>query len=192
MKRPTIALACRITYGIDNWQFKFAAYHLSSHLGDEFIIAHLPGSLMDRINYVRDALVFGASYYPNPVMRLYSEAAYAVNVDGGAEPWEFQFGTELSRPGATGLRGTPFLAINGHLREEHEFGGDITRRPAGCGEANRARSSARAYTTSTARAASTRSSTTRRSRSASGCGTTSDAGFSCQLSGVTFRQLTHR
>jgi hypothetical protein len=114
-----------LTYGIDNWQFKFAVYHLSSHLGDEFAIAN-PGSLDDRINYVRDALVAGASYYPHPALRLYSEAAYAVNVDGGAEPWEFQFGTELSRPGPTGLHGTPFLAVNAHLREEHHFGGDVT------------------------------------------------------------------
>jgi hypothetical protein len=113
-----------LTYGIDNWQFKFAVYHLSSHLGDEFAIAN-PGSLLDRINYVRDAVVLGASYYPIPVMRLYSEAAYAINIDGGAKPWEFQFGTEISKPGPTGLRGTPFLAINAHLREEHDFGGDI-------------------------------------------------------------------
>ena len=84
-----------LTYGVDNWQFKFAVYHLSSHLGDEFAIAH-PGSLADRINYVRDALVLGASYYPEPVVRLYSEAGYAFNIDGGAEPWEFQFGTELA------------------------------------------------------------------------------------------------
>jgi hypothetical protein len=114
-----------LTYGIDNWQFKFAVYHLSSHLGDEFAIAN-PGSLDDRINYVRDALVVGASYYPHPAWRVYSEAAYAVNVDGGAEPWEFQFGTELSRPGPTGLHGTPFLAVNGHVREEHNFGGDVS------------------------------------------------------------------
>ncbi len=113
-----------LTYGIDNWQFKLAVYHLSSHLGDEFAIAN-PGSLADRINYVRDAIVLGASYYPVPIMRLYSEAAYAVNIDGGAKPWEFQFGTELSQPGPTGLHGTPFVAINGHLREEHDFGGDI-------------------------------------------------------------------
>jgi hypothetical protein len=113
-----------ITYGINNWQFKFAGYHLSPHLGDEFAIAN-PGSLDDRINYVRDALVIGASWYPVPVMRLYSEAAYAFNVDGGAEPWEFQFGTEISQPGPTGLRGTPFFAVNGHLREEHDFGGDV-------------------------------------------------------------------
>ncbi len=114
-----------LTYGVDNWQFKFAVYHLSSHLGDEYAIAN-PGSLDERINYVRDALVVGASYYPHPIMRLYSEAAYAVNVDGGAEPWEFQIGTELSRPGPTGPHGTPFLAVNAHLREEHNFGGDIS------------------------------------------------------------------
>jgi hypothetical protein len=114
-----------ITYGVGNWQYKFGVYHLSSHLGDEFALAH-PGSLFDRINYVRDAIVLGASYYPYPAMRLYSEAAYAVNVDGGAEPWEFQFGTELSQPGPTGLQGTPFWAINAHLREEHNFGGDVS------------------------------------------------------------------
>jgi hypothetical protein len=114
-----------ITYGIDNWQFKFAGYHLSSHLGDEFAIAN-PGSLDDRINYVRDALVAGASVYPVPIMRLYAEAAYAFNIDGGAKPWEFQFGTELSQPGPTGPRGTPYFAVNGHVREEHDFGGDLS------------------------------------------------------------------
>ncbi len=114
-----------LTYGIDNWQFKFEVYHLSSHLGDEYAIAH-PGSLDDRINYVRDEVVLGASYYPVPVCRLYSEVGYAFNTDGGSEPWEFQFGTELSRPGPTGTRGTPFLAINGHLREDVDFGGDVS------------------------------------------------------------------
>ena len=114
-----------ITYGIDNWQFKFGAYHLSSHLGDEFAIAH-PGSLNGRINYVRDALVFGASVYPQDFMRLYAEAAWAANTDGGAEPWEFQVGTELARSGPTGMRGTPFAAVNVHLREEHDFSGDIS------------------------------------------------------------------
>lgn len=114
-----------LTYGVDNWQFKIEVYHLSSHLGDEYAIEN-PGSLDDRINYVRDAVVIGASYYPVPVCRLYSEVGYAFNADGGAEPWEIQFGTELSQPGPTGPRGTPFLAINGHLREEVDFGGDVS------------------------------------------------------------------
>jgi hypothetical protein len=114
-----------LTYGIDNWQFKFGYYHLSSHLGDELAIKD-PVALANRINYVRDSLILGASYFPNPAWRLYGEAANAINADGGAEPWEFQFGTELSAPGPTGTSGTPFLAINGHLRQDQDFSGDFT------------------------------------------------------------------
>jgi hypothetical protein len=114
-----------LTYGVDNWQFKLAYYHLSSHLGDEYAINH-PGSLDERINYVRDSAVFGASYYAVPELRLYAEAGYAINATGGAEPWEFQFGTEWSKAGPTDARGTPFLALNGYLREELNFGGDFT------------------------------------------------------------------
>jgi hypothetical protein len=113
-----------LTYGVENWQFKIGYYHLSSHLADEFAINN-PGSLDDRINYVRDSLVAGASYYPHPFMRLYGEIGYAFYTDGGAEPLEFQFGTELAKAGPTGPRGTPFFAANAHLREEVDFGGDI-------------------------------------------------------------------
>ena len=114
-----------LTYGHGQWQFKFGYDHISSHLGDEYIINH-PGSIDDRVNYVRDSLVLGVSYYPIPELRLYGEAGYGLNVDGGAEPWEFQFGTELSKAGPTGMAGSPFLALNVHLREEVDFGGDFT------------------------------------------------------------------
>jgi len=114
-----------LTYGVDNWQFKFAAYHLSSHLGDEFAISN-PGSLANRINYVHNDLVLGASYFPIPEMRLYGELSWGFHVDGGAEPWGIQFGTELSRPGPTGLNGTPYLAINTNLRQEVDWGGDLS------------------------------------------------------------------
>ncbi len=114
-----------LTYGKDNFQYKFAIYHLSSHLGDEFAIAH-PGSLASRINYVRDELVYGASYYPTPEVRSYFEIGWAFNADGGAEPWEIQFGDECSKPGPTGPWGTPFSAYNVHLRQEVDWGGDFT------------------------------------------------------------------
>jgi len=113
-----------ITYGIDNWQFKFAAYHLSAHVGDELAIAD-PATLANRINYVRNSLVLGASYFPLPAVRLYGELEWGFHVDGGAEPWAVQFGTELSQPGPTGLHGTPFVAVNAYLREEVDWGGDI-------------------------------------------------------------------
>ena len=112
-----------LTYGCGKWQYKFGYYHLSSHLGDEFMVRN-PGAT--RINYVRDAIVLGVSYNPTPAWRLYGEVAYAFFIAGGAQPWELQFGVEYAQPGPTGTRGTPFFATNGHLREEVDFGGDYT------------------------------------------------------------------
>ncbi len=107
----------------DGVAYKIGYYHLSSHLGDELIAR--TGS-NTRINYVRDAIIAGVSYQMFPSLRVYGETAYAFFTAGGAEPWEFQFGAELSRPGPTGFRGTPFLATNAHLREEVDFSGDWT------------------------------------------------------------------
>ncbi len=112
-----------VTYGVGNVQYKFGYYHLSSHLGDEFIVR--TGSTA-RVNYVRDAVMAGISYNPAPAWRIYGETAYAVFTAGGAEPWEFQVGLEYAQPGPTGVFGTPFFATNAHLREEVNFGGDWT------------------------------------------------------------------
>ncbi|MCD4728149.1 MAG: DUF1207 domain-containing protein, partial [Pirellulales bacterium] len=105
------------------WEAKFAYYHLSSHLGDEFMVRN-PG--YPRINYVRDAMVLGMSVYFGPNLRLYSEADWAFNTDGGARPWEFQFGADFSPAEPTGVWGAPFFAINAHLREANDFGGNMT------------------------------------------------------------------
>ncbi len=112
-----------ISYGQDNWQLKFSYYHLSSHMGDEFAVR--TGKLGERINFSRDTLVLAGSYYPMPSLRLYAEMGWAFYADEGTEPWEFQFGFDYARPGPTGLAGTPFVAINGHLREEHNYGGNV-------------------------------------------------------------------
>jgi len=102
--------------------WKAAYYHLSSHVGDEFLVRN-PG--FTRINFSRDVLVLGASYFPLPAWRWYAEAGYAFYESEGSEQWEFQFGLDYSQPGPTGTRGTPFAALNGHLREEVDFGGNL-------------------------------------------------------------------
>ena len=112
-----------ITYGSGKWRTKFGYYHMSSHLGDEEIITL--GTTDTRINFARDALVLGVSYYPNPALRLYSEAAWAFYSDGGSDPWEFQFGLDYSPIGWTGIRGTPFFAVNTHLRQELNYSGNL-------------------------------------------------------------------
>ncbi len=114
-----------LTYGQGPYRAKIALYHLSAHMGDEFIIRN-PGALASRINYTRDAVVLGGSYYPLPEWRLYAEAGYAFHTDDGSEPWEFQFGVEYASCDAGRLLGAPFLAINAHLRQEVDFGGELT------------------------------------------------------------------
>lgn len=112
-----------LIYGHDRSQWKFSYYHLSSHLGDEYALR--TGLLNSRINFSRDVLVLGYSFFPVPALRLYSEAGWAFYADEETDPWEFQFGADYAQPGFTGIRGTPFFAVNGHLREEHDFGGNL-------------------------------------------------------------------
>jgi len=110
-----------IIYGRGKSQWKFSYYHLSAHLGDEFIVR----TDASRINFSRDTLVLAYSFFPLPAWRWYAEAGWAFYTDGGSQPWEFQFGLDYAQPGPTGSRGTPFLAFNAHLREEVDFGGNL-------------------------------------------------------------------
>jgi hypothetical protein len=102
--------------------YKAGYYHISSHVGDEYLIAN-PG--FTRINYVRDSLVFGVTRDVVPDAQVYGEIGYAIGADGGAEPLEFQFGAQYNPTRDTGLRGAPFAAVNVHLRQEVDFGGGI-------------------------------------------------------------------
>lgn len=110
-----------LTRGDGPFQTKFGYYHLSSHLGDEFLLDNVG---YPRLNYVRDALVLGQSYYATEQIRLYAEATWAFNHEY-AKPWEFQFGVDVAPALPTGVRGAPFFAINGYLREEVDFGGTL-------------------------------------------------------------------
>jgi hypothetical protein len=112
-----------ITYGRDRWQAKLAVYHLSAHVGDEFLIRN---PSFERINYVRDAAVVGLSWYPATFARLYGEVEYGFNLDGGAKPWAFQGGFELSPLRYNGCSGDPFLAMNVSSRQDVGFGGNLS------------------------------------------------------------------
>lgn len=112
-----------LTYRRGPWEVKFAFYHLSSHLADEYMLTGRP---YNRLNFVRDAFVLGIAYWPTEWLRLYVEPDWAFHVDGGAEPWQIQFGLDFSPPYPTGCHGGPFLAVNGRLRQEVDFGGGFT------------------------------------------------------------------
>lgn len=109
------------TYGVGPHRFKFGFYHVSAHTGDEFLLKHPD---FDRLNFFRDCAVAGYSYYPIPQARIYAETSWAFDHEI-SEPWEFQLGLDLGPHEATGVRGAPFLAMNVHLREELDFGGNF-------------------------------------------------------------------
>ena len=118
-------LAVPLTYRRGIFEFKFGYYHVCSHLADEYMILN-PDSLNTRINYVRNGLMLGLALRPWRPLRLYTEIGYSVHTDGGAEPWEFQFGGEFVPAEPMSLRGSPFFAVDGHLRQEVDFSGNFT------------------------------------------------------------------
>ena len=111
-----------ITARFGKFETKLAYYHLSSHLGDEYLEKN-PGP---RINYARDVIVLGLAVRPHDDWRLYGEAGWAGYTSGGSEPWEFQFGADYSPLRPTSIGGAPFFAVNGRIRQEVDFGGNVT------------------------------------------------------------------
>ena len=117
-------LGLPISFGWRKWQTKFGYYHVSSHLGDEYVIGNAQARA-NRINYVRNSIVWANSLQWTETLRTYVDASWAFNIDGGAKPWEFQFGAEYSSICATGFRGSPFVAANGHILQAIDWGGNI-------------------------------------------------------------------
>ena len=110
-----------LTWSSGPMQMKIGYYHMSSHVGDEFLERN-PG--FQRTNFVRDGIVVGYGIFPAPDVRLYSEVGIAFHRSGGADPFEFQFGAEYS-PVMGRPSGTPFAAANVQLFEEQNFGGSL-------------------------------------------------------------------
>jgi|GEM_PF-1002974 len=114
-----------LTYRRGPWQAKIEIAHLSSHLGDEFLLRN-PG--YPRLNYLRDSIGIGTGYFINPDLRIYGEADIAFNNDGGSKPVHLQFGFDYSPIlpwGPAPIYGAPFAAVNVQLRQEVDFGGGV-------------------------------------------------------------------
>jgi len=114
-----------LTWRRGPFQAKLEWYHVSAHLGDEFLLRP-ENAGFDRIDYLRDAIVLGGGYFPTPDWRVYAEADYAYNTNGGAAPWHFNFGVDYSPICPTPItRPMPFAAVHGNLREELNFSGGV-------------------------------------------------------------------
>jgi hypothetical protein len=110
------------TWKFDRLSYRAGYYHISAHVGDEYLIAN---PLFTRINYVRDSLLAGTAWEMNDSSRIYGEIGYALGIEGGAKPLEFQFGAEYTPLPTTQFTGAPFAAVNTHLREDFDFNGGV-------------------------------------------------------------------
>jgi hypothetical protein len=69
---------------------------------------------------VRDALNLGYAYFWTDNLRLYADTSWAFYGDLTGN-WHFQFGFDYAPAYSNG----PFLAMNGHLRQELNYSGNL-------------------------------------------------------------------
>lgn len=111
-----------IVYGTKRWQFKTGYYHVSSHLGDNYLM----DNFRPRVHYSRDSVMLGLAFKPVDDVRLYAEVDYAFHTGRTTDPLELQFGFEYSplyNPNRSNWVARPFFATHGHLYQERDFGG---------------------------------------------------------------------
>jgi len=106
----------------DNLAVKFGYFHMSSHVGDEFL---LKNPTFDRANFVRESVILGSSLQATPEVRMYGEVAWAFTSRGGALPLQFQLGTEFSAIAPYPEHGAPFTAVNLQIREETDYAASL-------------------------------------------------------------------
>jgi hypothetical protein len=113
-----------ITYAIDRWQFRLRGFHISSHIGDEFLLNH-PN--FDRRNPSAEYLDFFISHDLTEEIRLYGGLGFVVEQDPSFHfsPFYSALGAELRllRLGFLDCRnvlyGCPIFGM--HFRQSGDF-----------------------------------------------------------------------
>jgi hypothetical protein len=109
-------LGIPLTYAYNRWAFRARLYHISSHLGDEFIVNN-PQYVQNRKNPSYEAIELISSYQLNGHLRLYGGPGIILHSDQSFPMKTFyaKYGMELKILGQKlyyhQLYGTPFLAI---------------------------------------------------------------------------------
>ncbi|MEZ5315635.1 MAG: DUF1207 domain-containing protein [Chlamydiales bacterium] len=117
------------TYAFDRWSFRLRWWHISSHLGDEYLLSN-PG--FDRCNLSDEGVDFFASYQFGYAVRVYGGMGYIYSRDQEfpEEPLYFEGGAEIrifsGKDRFNRLYIQPFLAMNFRTWEEHDYDIDQT------------------------------------------------------------------
>lgn len=111
-----------LAYRKGHFEWKLGYYHISSHMGDEWIVEHYKetGEVFRR-NYVRDCIMFGIAYRPDANWRFYFGGDYGFYTKDGAEPWQIEAGAEYSPILLPGVHGSPFAAVHFNWNQENDW-----------------------------------------------------------------------
>ena len=120
-----------ITYARNKWSFRLRGYHMSSHLGDEFLVNH-PGFV--RVNPSIEAVDFFTSYQAKEAIRLYVGPGAIVHSDPSFrwKPFYIEYGTEVRFLGTKFVKqrlyGTLYLTLHFRNMQELDWNFDGTYR----------------------------------------------------------------
>lgn len=124
-------LGIPFTYAFDRWSFRLRIYHISSHLGDEWLVNH-PEKLVKRKNPSFEAIDFFSSYQVSKNVRLYFGPGVVIHSDDSfkLKPLYVEYGAEFRFLGRNldyhRLYGTPFLAAHFEHWQTRHWGIDAT------------------------------------------------------------------
>jgi hypothetical protein len=122
-------LALPLSYAFDKWSFRLQAYHISTHLGDEFL-AKRPFYV--RKNPSMEALDFFTAYQFTENLRAYVGLGWIFHSDQSfpMKPFYVEYGGEARFFGTRSyyhmLYGTPFLAVFMRNWQENDWKLDAT------------------------------------------------------------------
>jgi hypothetical protein len=118
-----------ITYAHDNWSFRLRGYHISSHIGDEFLLMH---QKFKRLNPSAEYIDFFASYNFKDELRLFAGLGWMVHQDESfklhpffaAAGWEWRMNAYKYYNASNNLYGVPFFASYFHFSKDCHHGVD--------------------------------------------------------------------
>ncbi len=120
-----------VTYAFDRWSFRFRIYHISSHLGDEFLCNHRK-YIKKRKNPSMEAIDFFTSYQFSSHLRGYFGPGVVFHSDPSfkIKPLYVEYGLELRLLGSKlyyhRLYGTPFFAVHLENWQQRHWDLDMT------------------------------------------------------------------
>jgi len=101
---------------------KFHLWHLTSHLGDEYMTRNPEAK---RASYHNDEVCVGLSWQIDPYWRAYGELGYGLYTGTAAEKGRAQFGIEWVGEAWTG-KTTPWAAADISTRKEIDWGWNLS------------------------------------------------------------------